>query len=80
MSTVPVRRYTPEEYLALERAAEYKSEYFRDEIFAMAEARQPHNLILVNLIVALDSSLSGTSCQVYPSAPSGLEFGVDSKC
>ena len=77
MSTVSVRRYTPEEYLALERVAEYKSEYFRGGIFAMAGARQPHNLILVNLIVALDSSLSGTSCQVYPSdmrvkCPSGL--------
>jgi len=77
MSTVPVRKYTPEEYLALERAAENKSEYFRGEIFAMAGAREPHNAILVNLIAAFHAALAGTPCRVYPSdmrvkCPSGL--------
>jgi Uma2 family endonuclease len=36
---------TVEEYLARERAAEYKSEYFNGEIFAMAGGSKPHNLI-----------------------------------
>ena len=31
-------RYTPEEYLLLEREAEHKSEYFDGEIFAMSGA------------------------------------------
>jgi Uma2 family endonuclease len=35
MSTQPKTRLTPEEYLALERRAEYKSEYIDGEIVAM---------------------------------------------
>jgi len=39
MSAQPQMTYiTPEEYLALEREAEYKSEYFDGEIFAMSAA------------------------------------------
>jgi Uma2 family endonuclease len=77
MSTVPVRRYTPEEYLALERAAEHKSEYYRGEIFAMAGAREPHNRLVSNLVRHLGNSLEGRSCSVYPSdmrvkCPTGL--------
>ena len=41
MSTAAVcRRYTPEEYLTLERKAEFKSEYLNGEIYAMSGARQ----------------------------------------
>ena len=41
----PTPRYTPAQYLALERAAETKSEYLNGEIFAMAGASRRHNLI-----------------------------------
>src|SRR5215470_17326142 len=41
---------TPEEYLALERAAEYKSEYFAGEIFTMAGASERHVSIVANLM------------------------------
>ena len=40
---------TPEEYLALERKAEYKSEYLNGEIFAMTGASRKHNLIAGNI-------------------------------
>ena len=43
------RRYTPQEYLALERQAEFKSEYLDGIIVAMAGASRAHNLIAVNL-------------------------------
>jgi hypothetical protein len=32
----PLRRLTDEEYLAVERAAEFKSEFFNGEMFARA--------------------------------------------
>ncbi len=46
MSALPkIFHYTPQEYLRLEREAEYKSEYFQGEIFAMARASENHNMI-----------------------------------
>ena len=38
-------RYTPEEYLALEDSADYKSEYFQGMIYAMSGASLNHNRI-----------------------------------
>jgi Uma2 family endonuclease len=38
MSLQPKPYFSPEDYLALERSAEFKSEYFDGEIFAMAGA------------------------------------------
>ena len=38
MSTQPKTFLTPEQYLEIERKAEYKSEYYRGEMFAMAGA------------------------------------------
>jgi hypothetical protein len=49
MSVVLKPRYTPEQYLDIERAADYKSEYFDGEIFAMAGASEEHNTITFNL-------------------------------
>ena len=45
MSSPPKTFLTPEQYLEIERAAEYKSEYFNGEMFAMAGAKANHNLI-----------------------------------
>ena len=47
------RRFTAEEYLELEREAEYKSEYVGGEIFAHAGASEPHNLIVAQTIIEL---------------------------
>lgn len=49
MSTVPEHFITPEEYLHRERKAEFRSEYFRGEMFAMAGASAHHNLIVLNV-------------------------------
>jgi Uma2 family endonuclease len=66
MAVLPRRRYTPEEYLDLERAAEYRSEYFAGEIFAMAGASREHILIVANLTRELGTQLRGRQCETYP--------------
>jgi Uma2 family endonuclease len=56
-----------EEYLALERKAEYKSEYLNGGVFAMTGASRRHNLISTNLVTSLNVQLRGKQCEVYGS-------------
>jgi Uma2 family endonuclease len=78
MSSQAQKRYTPEEYLALERQAQCKSEYYAGDIIAMAGASRWHNLIVANVISELRSQLKGRPCTTYPSdmrvkvSPTGL--------
>ena len=78
MSTAAVKRYTVEEYLAFERASrDVKHEYYDGEIFAMAGASLPHNLVVGNLVTALNQRLRDRDCMVCPSdmrvqSPTGL--------
>lgn len=65
MTAVAIKMYTQEEYLELERAAEYKSEYYRGEIFAMSGASRYHNRITENLSIEIGSFLKGKSCQSF---------------
>lgn len=65
MSAQPQRKLTGEEYLAIERRNEYKSEYVNGEMFAMAGASKKHNLITVNVSSELRSQLKGRPCNVY---------------
>ncbi len=58
-------RVTSEEYLALERKAERKSEYFNGEIFAMSGASPQHVLIVTNVVSELRGQLKTRSCTVY---------------
>ena len=67
MSTQPKHLLTPEEYLEIERKAEYKSEYFQGEMFAMAGASASHNRLVWNLIASLDPPLRAGPCRGYPS-------------
>lgn len=67
MSGQPQQRYSPQEYLKLERKAEYKSEYFAGEIFAMSGASEEHNLIVGNVFAALHTQFRGRPCKVYAS-------------
>lgn len=66
MSTAPILRYTPEEYLARERKALTRSEFYRGEIFAMAGATRAHILIVSNLARVLGNQLLDRPCEVYP--------------
>jgi Uma2 family endonuclease len=59
------RRYTLEEYFALEASSEERHEYFDGEVFAMAGGTKSHNLITQNFTMALRGSLRGKGCQVF---------------
>lgn len=67
MSAQPVRWYTPEEYLDLERASDIKHEYYGGEIFAMSGASREHNLVAGNIHTEFNVALRGGPCEVYPS-------------
>ncbi|MDQ3256494.1 MAG: Uma2 family endonuclease [Acidobacteriota bacterium] len=70
---------TPDEYLAIERKAETRSEYFDGEMFpmnsvsrrhasqSMTGASRRHNLIAGNIFAALHRQLSDRPCEVYAS-------------
>ena len=60
-------KYSIEEYLQMEEASDEKHEYYQGEIFAMAGAKVPHNIISVNLIKLLGQKLKGKSCEPFNS-------------
>src|SRR5712692_8061687 len=65
MPSQPKTYITPEEYLAIERQAEYKSEYFNGEMFALAGASERHVLIVTNVVAELRGQLRRRPCTVY---------------
>jgi Uma2 family endonuclease len=67
MSAAPQPFLSPAEYLARERAAEAKSEYYEGVTFAMAGGSEEHSLIAVNVAGALNSQLADRPCKVYNS-------------
>ncbi|SRR5213593_1105118 len=50
-------KLTETEYLALERAAEFRSEFFEGEMFSMASSNRWHSLIVTNLLVEFGNLL-----------------------
>ncbi len=64
MSTQTVPLVTPEQYLEMERKAEYKSEYIDGGVFAMANASRNHARIVTNSILQLGPQLRGGPCEV----------------
>ena len=65
VSTQTRVRVTPEEYLALERQSETRSEYFDGEMFPMPGASLAHATITTNLIFELTSQFLDRPGSVY---------------
>src|SRR5688500_19004622 len=65
MSSLAQPLYTPEEYLALERGSDHRSEYVNGRIYAMAGASREHNLIAGNIFAELRAQLRGRPCEAY---------------
>lgn len=62
-----IKYYTRREYYALEDAADYKSDYYKGEIFAMSGGTARHSLISANIAGELRHRLKGTPCRAYES-------------
>ena len=56
---------TPDEYLAIERLADTKSEYHGGEVFAMAGGTAPHAEVAANFIGELRARSKGGPCRIY---------------
>ena len=67
MSTVEKPFYTFEQYLKIERARDYKSEYFAGEIFAMAGGTENHSVVASNVNRIIGQQLLDRPCKVYTS-------------
>jgi Uma2 family endonuclease len=59
--------YSKEEYLEMETAAEYKSEYYNGEVFAMSGGSYKHSVICVNLIWGIRESVANKDCTAFES-------------
>jgi Uma2 family endonuclease len=78
MSSERKTRLTPEEYLALERKAQVRSEYLDGDMVAISGGSREHNLIVANCVGELRSQLKGRPCETYATdmrvkvSPTGL--------
>jgi Uma2 family endonuclease len=71
------RRYSLEEYFAVEQTSQVKNEYYDGQIFAMAGASLNHNRIAANLLSFIRPMLRGHGCEAFGSdlrvqTPGGL--------
>ncbi len=67
MSTQKVSKLTPEQYLEIERKAEFKSDYYDGEMFALAGASYIQNKIARNISKSLGIQLKGKNCEEFQS-------------
>ena len=66
MSAQPQPGITPEQYLAIEREAEFRSEYYDGVMYAMSGGSYWHGNIIGNLSGELRQALKGKRCGVVP--------------
>jgi len=62
---MPRRFVSPEEYLELERKAEFKSEYFNGEMFAMWGGARVHDRIASQLGILIQQHVRRSRCEMY---------------
>jgi len=67
MASNAVTKVTEEQYLAMDRAAEFRSEFLDGEIVAMSGGSVRHSGLKVNLVGEVRAALRGTACQAFNS-------------
>ena len=65
MSALPERRYTLDEYFALERDSSIKHEYLAGEILMMAGSSPEHDRIVGDVQTSLNMQLRGRPCETF---------------
>src|SRR5580658_4553193 len=71
MASHSITKLTEEQYLALDRAAEFKSEYFDGEMFGMSGGSMEHARLHKNITGELYNALRESDCE-----PVGSDFRV----
>jgi Uma2 family endonuclease len=71
MASHSITKLTEEQYLALDRAAEFKSEYFDGEMFGMSGGSMEHARLQKNITGELYNALRESDCE-----PFGSDFRV----
>ncbi len=67
MGNAAKKLMTATEYLEFERNSFEKHEFYNGEMYAMAGAKERHNLIVSNLIISIGTEFKNKPCVVYPS-------------
>lgn len=67
MGSNPITKVTAEEYLALDRAAEFRSEFLDGEIVAMSGGSARHARLAAHLMGQLYGALLGSECEAFGS-------------
>ncbi|OJY15628.1 MAG: hypothetical protein BGO98_23390 [Myxococcales bacterium 68-20] len=67
VSTAPLSRMTPAEYLEWERTQREKHQLLHGEVYAMAGGSPRHNRLCVRILARLDAALQGGPCGAFSS-------------
>ena len=67
MSAQPQPRLTPEQYLELDRASEFRHEYYNGRMYLMPGGTHPHAIVIANLSRELGLALKPRPCIVTAS-------------
>ena len=67
MATLPVSKLTEQDYLTIERASEYKSEFVGAEMYAMSGGTARHSYLGGSAYTHLRLQLKGSNCKAFNS-------------
>lgn len=66
MASLSSTLLTAEQYLEIDREAEYNREYYQGEMLPMPDAGRRHNLLVANTLALRHPQLRGTEFEAYP--------------
>jgi Uma2 family endonuclease len=67
MASNPVSKLSEEQYLAIERAAEFKSEFMDGVMYAMSGGTMRHSALARNILMEMHAMVRGGECQTFGS-------------